>query len=194
MKKTRKTKPNPLKSRKIRRAARASGRQVARATSATVVGKPPKRKKLRGEALKYRAKLLALRDHLLDAINSTASESLKLSPRESSGDISGYPTHMADAGAEDFDREFALSLISSEQEGLYEIEEALKRLENNTFGICEMCEKPIKKARLQAVPFARFCIQCQTQVEKERKTIPLRPAISLEETAEEEEAEESNAE
>ena len=149
-----------------------------------------KPKKLRGQALRYQQMLLTLRDHLLDAINTTAGQTLNRSQRDSSGDISGYPTHQADAGSEDFDREFALSLVSSEQEGLYEIAEALKRLETNTFGICEMCSKPIKKARLKAVPFARFCLPCQTEVEKE-KNAPARPTVSLEDAAEEEAAEET---
>lgn len=152
-----------------------------------------KPKKLRGQALRYQRMLLTLRDHLLDAINITTGQTLNRSQRDSSGDISGYPTHQADAGSEDFDREFALSLVSSEQEGLYEIAEALKRLESNTFGICDMCSKPIKKARLKAVPFARFCLPCQTEVEKEKKETG-RPAVSLEETAEEEAAEDAAAE
>ena len=59
---------------------------------------------------------------------------------------------MADAGTDNFDREFALSLVSSEQDGLYEVEAALKRLEAGSFGLCDMCEKPIARPRLEAVP------------------------------------------
>ena len=51
---------------------------------------------------------------------------------------------------------FALSLLSQEQDALYEIDEALKRIEQGTYGICELCNKPILHARLEAIPFAWF--------------------------------------
>ena len=134
---------------------------------------PREPKKLRlskEEAGKYRKLLLELRDHLIDGVNFLASDNLKRSHREASGELSGYSLHMADAGTDNFDREFALSLVSNEQEALYEIEEALKRLEQSTYGLCANCEKPIRKERLQAVPFARLCVQCQSGVEKERSS------------------------
>ena len=183
MKKKTKKRSVPRSKRLARRTSRSGAKSVPVATR-------QKPKKLRGNALRYQRLLLGLRDHLLDAINTTAGQTLNRSQRDSSGDISGYPTHLADVGSEDFDRDFALSFVSSEQEGLYEIAEALKRLEINTFGICEMCSKPIKKARLKAVPFARFCLPCQTEVEKEKKA-PAGPTMSLEDTAEEEAAEET---
>ena len=62
-----------------------------------------------------------------------------------------------------------LSLLSQEQDALYEIEEALKRIENTTYGICEMSSKPIPHARLEAIPFARFTVECQQQLEKENR-------------------------
>lgn len=126
-------------------------------------------KKLRGQLAKYQKLLLNLRDHVIDQISGLAGENLKRSQRESSGDLSGYSFHMADTGTDNFDREFALSLVSSEQEALYEVEEALKRLELGSFGKCESCAKVIAKARLGAVPFARMCVQCQSQMEKTTK-------------------------
>jgi RNA polymerase-binding transcription factor DksA len=72
-----------------------------------------------------------------------------------------------------------LSLVSNEQEALYEIEEALKRLEHNTYGICGMCERPILKARLEAVPFARLCVNCQSNIEKnDRGPVPQGPTFT----------------
>jgi RNA polymerase-binding transcription factor DksA len=145
-----------------------------RAPAAKVVPPPeveqrePKKLKLsKDDIAKYKHLLLELRDHLIDGVNFLATDNLKRSHREASGELSGYSLHMADAGTDNFDREFALSLVSSEQEALYEIEEALKRLEHGTYGLCGMCEKPIRKERLQAVPFARLCITCQAGVEKE---------------------------
>ena len=183
-------KKKKAKKRSVPRSKRAVRRKCVGKKALPAVIVQPKPKKLRGEGLRYQRMLLNLRDHLLDAINTTAGQTLNRSQRDSSGDISGYPTHLADVGSEDFDRDFALSLVSSEQEGLYEIAEALKRLESNTFGICEMCGKAIKKPRLKAVPFARFCLPCQTEVEKEKKATAA-PTVSLEETAEEEAAEEA---
>jgi RNA polymerase-binding transcription factor DksA len=139
---------------------------------APVVEEPrePKTLKLsKDDAAKYKRLLVELRDHLIDGVNFLATDNLKRSHRETSGELSGYSLHMADAGTDNFDREFALSLVSSEQEALYEIEEALKRLEHTTYGLCGNCEKPIRKERLEAVPFARLCIQCQSLIEKDRR-------------------------
>jgi len=131
--------------------------------------RPPKKLKLSKEdGAKFRKLLLDLRDHLIDGVNFLATDNLKRSHRDASGELSGYSLHMADAGTDNFDREFALSLVSNEQEALYEIEEALKRLDQNTYGICDNCEKPILKARLEAVPFARLCVNCQSTIEKDR--------------------------
>jgi RNA polymerase-binding transcription factor DksA len=74
---------------------------------------------------------------------------------------------MADSGTDNFDRDFALSLLSSDQDAIYEIEEALKRIEKNTYGICELTGKPIPKTRLEAIPWARFTVQAQAQLERE---------------------------
>ena len=151
-----------------------------------VVEAPAKTLKLPKEAAaKYKRLLVELRDHLIDGVSFLASENLKRSSRDASGELSGYSLHMADAGTDTFDREFALSLVSNEQEALYEIEESLKRLEDNTYGVCEMCDKLIRKERLEAVPFARFCIQCQSSVEKDRRH-PQQTTAVFSETADEE--------
>jgi RNA polymerase-binding transcription factor DksA len=150
---------------------------------------PPKPKKLTGDNLKYQKLLLDLRDHLLDRINFLSGDNLNRSQRESSGDLSAYGFHMADAGTDNFDREFALSLMSSEQDGLYEVEEALKRLEAGTYGICDLCEKSIAKPRLAAVPFTRLCIHCQASTENNTKRMS-KATSSFSEKADEEGGEE----
>jgi RNA polymerase-binding transcription factor DksA len=156
---------------------------------------PPKKLKLsKDDAAKYRRLLLELRDHLIDGVSFLASDNLKRSNRDASGELSGYSLHMADAGTDNFDREFALSLVSNEQDALYEIEEAIKRLEFGTYGICEMCEKLIRKERLEAVPFARKCVQCQSVSERENHRRPAPVTGIFSENAEEEGEEKEESE
>ncbi len=166
----------------------ASKPASSRAQSAAQTGvevAPQTLKLAKAESMKYRKLLLDLRDHLIDGVNFLASENLKRSSRDVSGELSGYSLHMADAGTDNFDREFALSLVSNDQEALYEIEEALKRLEAGTYGLCEMCEKPIRKERLDAVPFTRLCVQCQSSAEKMQRR-PVAPVATFSESADEE--------
>ena len=179
---------------KATRAEAKSNAEAEAALAEAELNRPPKTLKLSKEdAAKFKKLLLDLRDHLIDGVNFLASDNLKRSHRDASGELSGYSLHMADAGTDNFDREFALSLVSNEQEALYEIEEALKRLEHSTYGICGNCEKPILKARLEAVPFARLCVNCQSTVEKD----PRRPVVQgpmFTESAEEEGGEAEEAE
>jgi RNA polymerase-binding transcription factor DksA len=170
-------------------------RKAAKPVKVAAPEPPPKKLKLSKEAAaKYKKLLLELRDHLIDGVNFLASDNLKRSNRDASGELSGYSLHMADAGTDNFDREFALSLVSNEQDALYEIEEALKRMEAGTYGLCEMCEKVIRKERLEAVPFARMCIQCQSVSERENHRRPAPVTGIFNETAEEEGEEKEEAE
>ena len=77
-----------------------------------------------------------------------------------------------------YDRDFALSLLSQEQDALYEIDQALKRIELGTYGVCEMSGKPIPHARLEAIPFARFTVECQSQLEKQNKASRVRQSVT----------------
>jgi len=115
---------------------------------------------------RYVKLLLDLRDRLLDEIEFHAGDNLKRSQKDAAGDLSAYSFHMADAGTDNFDRDFALSMVSNEQEALYEIDDALKRLENGNYGTCEVCGKPIPKKRLNAIPWARLTVDCQDKMEK----------------------------
>jgi DnaK suppressor protein len=173
------------------KAMKAKPAKVVKARTPVVEEVPePKTLKLsKDTADKFRRLLVELRDHLIDGVNFLASDNLKRSHREASGELSGYSLHMADAGTDNFDREFALSLVSSEQEALYEIEEALKRLEHGTYGLCGNCEKQIRKERLEAVPFARLCIQCQSSIEKDRRR-PAQPTAVFSETADDDSGDE----
>ncbi|MBI1840014.1 MAG: TraR/DksA C4-type zinc finger protein [Verrucomicrobia bacterium] len=100
-----------------------------------------------------------LRDRLLHQMTGLA--------KESAAEMDNYSLHMADSGTDNFDRDFALSLLSSDQDAIYEIEEALKRIERGTYGVCELTGKSIPKARLEAIPWTRFTVEAQGQLEKE---------------------------
>ena len=115
--------------------------------------------KIKPEWIKYYNTLLELRERLQSQMSGLAKESAEEMP--------GYSLHMADSGTDNFDRDFALSLLSSDQDAVYEIEEALKRIEKNTYGVCELTGKAIPKARLDAIPWTRFTVEAQAQLEKE---------------------------
>jgi RNA polymerase-binding transcription factor DksA len=112
---------------------------------------------------KQKQKLIELRDALVDAMDGVARDTLEGS------EASAFGMHQADAGSDAYDRDFALSMLSKEQDALYEIEEALKRMNAGTYGICEMSEKKIPQLRLEAIPFARYTVECQAQLEKENR-------------------------
>jgi len=128
--------------------------------------------------IKQKDRLLQLRDGMLDAMNGVARDNLR--SRAEGSEASAFGMHQADAGSDAYDRDFALSLLSQEQDALYEIDEAIKRLDLGTYGICEMSAKPISHARLEAIPFARYTVDCQSQLEKQNKMTRVRqPVTSL---------------
>jgi RNA polymerase-binding transcription factor DksA len=118
---------------------------------------------------RYYRQLVELREKIRQGLDLHTSETLKRSSKEDSGDLSGYSQHLADAGTDTFDRDFALSLVSSEQELLYEIEEALKRIRKGTYGVCEITNQTISSERLAAVPFTRYSLDGQKELEKQRR-------------------------
>jgi RNA polymerase-binding transcription factor DksA len=119
-----------------------------------------------------------LRDGMLDSMMGVAKDNLR--SRAEGSEASAFGMHQADAGSDAYDRDFALSLLSQEQDALYEIDEALKRVDAGTYGVCEMSGKPIPHARLEAIPFARFTVECQSQLEKQNKLSRARvPVTSL---------------
>lgn len=123
--------------------------------------------KLTKKNLEYLKKMILKRkDELIEGIKHSLEDTLKKSPREAAGDISGYALHMADLATDTYDREFSLDLVSNERELLYEIDEALKKIEEGNFGICEECKSPISITRLKAIPYTRLCLKCQEAKEK----------------------------
>jgi RNA polymerase-binding transcription factor DksA len=180
---------------------KADGKQIKSATAAAILGgtvTPSRqrlgngRPKIKSEWIKYYNTLLDLRERLLNQMSGLAKESAE--------EMAGYSLHMADSGTDNFDRDFALSLLSSDQDAIYEIEEALKRIEKNSYGICELTGKTIPKARLEAIPWTRFTVEAQAQLEKEGALRQRRlgalgsvDSVGAVEVEEEEEAEEKPA-
>lgn len=121
-------------------------------------------------------RLILIRDSLLDSMAGVAKDTLRSRPEGS--EASAFGMHQADAGSDAYDKDFALSLLSQEQDALYEIEEALKRIDAGTYGICEMSGKEIPAARLEALPFARLTVECQAEFERTRKFQRTRTAVT----------------
>ena len=112
--------------------------------------------------------LLKKKSELLKGIEHIANDNLKTSQRDAAGDLSAYSLHMADVASDNYEREFSLSLADAEQKVLNRINSALEKIDANTFGICELCEKKITKARLKIVPYAELCVPCQEKQEKKK--------------------------
>ncbi|MFH1191561.1 MAG: TraR/DksA family transcriptional regulator [Candidatus Omnitrophota bacterium] len=125
------------------------------------------KKKFSKSALKdFKKIVLKKKEEILGDLKHISDDILRKSQKEASGDISGYTYHMADVATDNYDREFSLGLASSERKSLYELDDALKRIEEGVFGICDDCKASITKIRLKAVPSARLCIKCQQKREK----------------------------
>ncbi len=123
---------------------------------------------------KQRQRLLDLRDDLVDAVSGMARDTIRNAPEGS--EASGSGQHQGDAGSDAYDRDFALSVLAKEQDALYEIEQALRRIQSGSYGICEMSARKIPQARLEAIPFARLTVECQAQWEKEYGNRRFRPS------------------
>ena len=126
---------------------------------------PRKPVKLTNFVKKQRQRLLTMQDELMDAMYGVQQETLRNGP--SSGEASVSGTHLGDAGSDAYDRDFALNLLSQEQDALQEIQAALERITEGIYGICGMSGKKIPQARLEAMPIARLTVECQSQWERE---------------------------
>ena len=125
-----------------------------------------KKKFNKKELAEFKKIILKIKEEVLDEIKHISEDTLKKSQKDASGDISGYTYHMADVATDTYDREFSLGLASNEREALYELDDALKKIDEGAFGICEGCKSLISKVRLKAVPYARLCVKCQQKKEK----------------------------
>jgi DnaK suppressor protein len=143
---------------------------------AVLLGMNHRERRLDPFVRKQKEKLLQLRDAMVDSMAGVAQDTLR--SRAEGSEASAFGMHQADAGSDAYDRDFALSLLSQEQDALYEIDQALKRIELGTYGKCEMSGKPIPHARLEAIPFARFTVECQSQLEKQNKASRVRQSVT----------------
>ncbi|MFN2476726.1 MAG: TraR/DksA family transcriptional regulator [Chthoniobacterales bacterium] len=159
-------------------AAKPNGKNNGKPLTATqaILGTQPKMRNLDPFTQGQRDKLLQLRDAMVDSMAGTAQDTLR--SRAEGSEASAFGMHQADAGSDAYDRDFALSLLSQEQDALYEIDQALKRIDLGTYGVCEMSGKSIGHARLEAIPFARFTVECQSQLEKQNKASRVRQSVT----------------
>lgn len=121
------------------------------------------------ELEQFKQLLLTIRTKIAGSIDHLEKNSLNLSQKDASGDLSGYSLHMADMATDNFDRELTLGIASNEQNLLNLIDAALRKIEEGTYGLCEKTLKPISKKRLLAMPYARLCLEAQELEEKERR-------------------------
>jgi len=114
----------------------------------------------------FKEMLLEKRREILKNVNEFEDEALKKSRLDAAGDLSSMPIHMADIGTDNYEQEFALGLMDSERRLIREIDDALERIEQGTYGICEGTGKPIPKVRLKAKPWARYCVEYARMLEQ----------------------------
>ena len=160
------------------------------------IPKAPKKKiKLTPFLVNQQKKLQSLRDSLLDQMQDVAQGNLRAAPEGGGG--AAFGQHMGDAGSDAYEKDFALSLLSQEQDSLNEIEDALQRIEDGTFGVCEKSGKTILKARLEALPWARYTVECQAEMEKamkgKRRWDSTPQFMDMNDSSEEEDDEEGNS-
>ena len=114
----------------------------------------------KAEIKPYKEMLIAMRARLRGDVNALADAALKKTRSEANGDLSSMPIHMADIGSDNYDQEFTLSMMETEETTLDAIESALQRIEDRSYGTCEDCNKSIRKTRLKAIPYTTLCINC----------------------------------
>ncbi len=168
------SKPAHVASKPAQPASKSRGRELT--ATQTILGNNHKEKRLDPFVRAQKEKLLHLRDAMVDSMAGVAKDNLR--SRAEGSEASAFGMHQADAGSDAYDRDFALSLLSQEQDALYEIDQALKRIDLGTYGVCEMSGKPILHARLEAIPFARFTVECQSQLEKQNKASRVRQSVT----------------
>ena len=108
----------------------------------------------------YKEQLLFVRSRLRGDVSTMADAALKKNRSEAGGELSSMPIHMADVGSDNFEQEFTLSLLATEEDTLSMIEAALQRIEEGIFGRCIDCESAIPKTRLNAIPHTPKCVKC----------------------------------
>lgn len=115
------------------------------------------------DSKKFEKMLLGELNRLSEGIRKIEESALHESVRETTGDLYSY----AETGTDNFERETALNIATGESQRLREVADALQRIENGSYGVCEGCEEAIPRKRLEVFPAARYCIKCKSKLEKE---------------------------
>ncbi len=137
----------------------SKGKRKAKAATEDVIGRIQPEPAIKFKWRPHYKRLTALKDQLLNRQGALARDAIEEQPT--------FSTHMADAATDTYDRDLALGMLSSDQDALYEIEEAIDRIRNGSYGVCELTGKPIEPRRLEVIPWARFTAAAEQQLEKE---------------------------
>ena len=130
-----------------------------KASTLDILGASTRRTKINPAWREHYNRLRELRDQMSDSRRTLASDAKE--------ERANYSIHMTDAASDTYDSDWALSLLSSDQNAIYEIDEAINRIENGTYGTCELTGQPIEPERLEAIPWTRFAMEAQQQLEDE---------------------------
>ena len=145
---------------------KATTKKVAKKKAGSARSKSRKRRLTAKEVEHFQELLLVKRREILHNVSEIEDEALRKSRLDASGDLSSMPIHMADLGTDNYEQEFVLGLMDGERRLLHEIDDALVRIEEGTYGICEGTGEPIPKARLEAQPWARYCVEYARKIEE----------------------------
>jgi len=148
---------------KTKKTVKAKARSPRKTSKRPRKGKSPLTKK---ELAHFRDLLVEKLKEITGSVNHIEMEALKTSRLDSTGDLSSMPIHMADIGSDNYEQEFALGLMDSERKIVLEIYDALKRIQNGTYGVCEGTGEPIPKMRLEGIPWTRYCVKYAEMLEK----------------------------
>jgi RNA polymerase-binding transcription factor DksA len=165
---------------------RAGRRRIKpKATTRDIVGDDRQGARINPKWQKHYKRLIALGDEIRRRQADLTNDAVEQRP--------SFSTHMADAGTDTYDRDFALGVLASELDALYQIEQALDRIRNGIYGVCELTGKKIEPARLEAIPWTRFSAEAEEQLEKEgsRKRARLGPRDTVARSGEPSSAEDS---
>ena len=113
----------------------------------------------------YKEKLLVMRARLHGDMTGLADAALRQNRSQAAGDLSAMPVHMADIGSDNYEQEFTLNLMQSEEATIMQVERALELIEEGVYGTCEVCGGRIPKLRLNVIPYASMCVKCAAEYE-----------------------------
>ena len=113
----------------------------------------------------FRDLLIKRKETLVSNVNQIEEETTSKSRRDAAGDLSNLPMHIADMGSDTYEQDFNLGLLENEGEEIHEIDAAIEKIEDKTYGLCERCNSPIPGKRLSVIPYARLCVQCKEKEE-----------------------------